>query len=207
MAEQDGAILEIDFEWQRDEAGYRLINRPSRNPALAAKGGALRPHRPLEYHATLFKQFAEIETPNHCLAFAECFGLLGVTNTRDGSESVILWLAEAADLREALNLYEREPAMLLIRYGAYCSANIEAKLTAGEPSGRPVLTMVPRSLLAAIKLQFLRHVSSGNTLRACENCGVWFTVGAGGRRRDARFHSNQCSIDYHNRRRAKGGKR
>ncbi len=200
------AELEIAFEWQVDDAGYRLAD-VKHNVAVVPKGGTRRSHRPLEYNETLFRQFADLRTPAACVKFAERFGLLGIQKRRDGAESVILWLAEAEDLRQAIAAFEQDPASLIVRYGDYCSAEIDARLRAGEPNGRPALGMRPKSLLGAIKLQFMRHASSGNSLRECERCGQWFTIGVGGRRRDARFCSDKCSVDFHNQRRAKGSRK
>ena len=199
------AELEIAFEWQVDDAGYRLADVSAMLPSSRRGARAAPIGRSSQRNAV--PTVRGIRTPAACVKFAERFGLLGIQKRRDGAESVILWLAEAEDLRQAIAAFEQVPASLIVRYGDYCSAEIDARLRAGEPNGRPALGMRPKSLLGAIKLQFMRHASSGNSLRECERCGQWFTIGVGGRRRDARFCSDKCSVDFHNQRRAKGSRK
>lgn len=81
--------LKINFEWFRDEDGYRVVgahDQPNRSK-IVRKGGPLRSVRPLEFHGHLFQQFADLPgTEESCLEFVCHFGFLGVSAGERGDD-------------------------------------------------------------------------------------------------------------------------
>ena len=61
----------------------------------------------------------------------------------------------------------------------------------------------PRNFLGALWHQCARYLTEGAKWRRCKNCNAWFEVSTAGRgrREDAEYHSENCRIAYHQRRR------
>jgi len=69
------------------------------------------------------------------------------------------------------------------------------------------LFMCPRTLNAALWVQFASAVGSNHSYRMCEACGKWFQVGPDGdRRADAEFCSNSCRQKKYRQNQKRGAK-
>jgi hypothetical protein len=68
-----------------------------------------------------------------------------------------------------------------------------------------VLAIEPTNLINGLYVQMLTFFASGKAVRKCENCESLFTLGppgSGGRRSQAKFCSDHCKDDWHNKRKA-----
>lgn len=210
-------VLDLSFEWPVDDAGYsivdhkpkppkkrsaRIITGEPSGPHIVRNGGPLRTTRPLEFHRTLFMEFARLdESDGSCLGFANRFGFLGLfpdekADDRVGplGEPLILWRDAIVNMRRAVDAWEASPDTF--------ASSQELTITRLDVSlvpidGRPTLRIRPRSLIGAIQLQFAQAVATGLDIRTCDHCGKIFETGGMGRTRKARFCSDRCRTDYH----------
>ena len=206
--------LDIGFEWPVDESGYRLVERKrpkgkrtatildeaADGTYLVAVGGPIRNGRPFD-NPLLFMEFAHLDgTPEQCQRFASSFGYLQrpPANDPEHGEPISLWQRAIVDLRAAVEAWQKRGAAAVVRQELRL-AHLDAVLVPRGRDGRPALRIVPRSLLAGIRLQFAQAITSGGSIKTCEHCGAWFEVGGDtGRRSDAQFHSDQCRIAFNN---------
>jgi hypothetical protein len=72
---------------------------------------------------------------------------------------------------------------------------------------KPVLALRPDSMFDALTLVAARMIATGTTFNICENCKTPFLTGGSRgrnkRRGDARFCSDRCRYEFHNRRKAR----
>lgn len=220
------SVLDIGFEWPVDDAGYAIVplkkpKRPAGRRAAAStiiddgepssrikrRGGPLRMVRSLD-HNTLFVDFAHLDgSDDSIIEFATRFGYLGMfphENSEDGAgpdgESVNIWRDEIDRMRNNVAAWQSHPGPF-IPTQEIVMANLNASLVPVD--GRAVLRIRPHSLIGAIQLQFAQAVSTDAIIRACDFCGRWFEAGGKARRRDARFCSDICRTDFHNREKAR----
>jgi len=186
--------LTLDFKWYRDPKGHRLI--PARFPKLrkgqsimdapmadiepsriVRNGGELQSYRPLEIHnlAGLFIKMARSETG--VLEFVEKFGPLTSDGLRGKGEIVF----EIIDQAEAM-----------VRYGTKGLGRFKAWIEIDNEGMR--LKVQPTSLLDAL---WLLLAQTNTRSRVCRQCRTPFPIGvAVGRRRDAKFCSDDCRIKF-----------
>jgi hypothetical protein len=223
-------LIDIDFEWWRDEAGYRLVAaeppdmRPIMNPffhrpaeptamgssgkpqRVVSNGGRRIVYRPLLKFDRLCKAFASVSTPEHVFHFISSYGPLTDRGLRpDLGEDVPFALNHAAAVRGWLDASER-PRRLTesIDKERAIIADFQAQLSV--VSGKVALRIVPKDLLEGLWLQLAAMFAGAeNTIRACDFCGGWFTAGRGTRRRlDAKFCSDKHRIRYNSLKRGEG---
>jgi hypothetical protein len=225
------AQLLINFEWWRDAAGYRLvldttppdpeeelvyhplgirIVSPYIKPLrLVRLGGDLIPYRPLERFETLFRIFAnDVRTARDVLAFAQKFGSL----TGDGlemnvGEPAYQTVVHAEGMREFLSFASGSKQLLARGIEAQMNplGQIGVAIALDAETTRPKLRLSPSSLLDALWLQFAQALAGGSSLRQCQHCGGWFETGDGtGRRRDAKFCSNEHRVIFNSLKRSQG---
>jgi hypothetical protein len=165
------------------------------------RGGGLASYRPLDFIESLFSKFGELFTPTDVLNFIERFGPL----TADGrdiekGELVDGVLAHAGALRDLFFFATGDRARraaIIADLQVNPFAELEVSLGLDPASDDPKLRLRPTSLLDALWLQAVQHLSSGSSMRQCVHCSAWFEVGPGtGRRLDARFCSDQHRITY-----------
>jgi hypothetical protein len=222
--------LLVNFEWWRDAAGYRLV--PDTTPPdpgdavvfhphgirvvseikplrLVRLGGGLIPYHPIDHFETLYRIFAnEVRTPKDVLAFAQKFGSLTV----DGldmkvGEPAYNTVVHAEGMREFLGFASGDKQLLTRGIEAQMNAlgHIDVAIVLDAETTRPKLRLSPSSLLDALWLQFAQALAGGSSLRQCQLCGGWFETGDGtGRRRDAKFCSNEHRIAFNSLKRSKG---
>jgi hypothetical protein len=223
--------LLINFEWWRDAAGYQLV--PDTTPPdpeealvyyplgihivsaeikplrLVRRGGDLVPYHPIDRFETLFRIFAnEVTRPEGVLAFAQRFGPL----TSDGldmsvGEPAYHSLVHAAGMREFLSFASGDKQLLARGIEAQINplGQIDIAIVLDAETTRPKLRLSPSNLLDALWLQFAQSLAGGTSLRQCQHCGGWFETGDGtGRRRDAKFCSNEHRIAFNSLKRSKG---
>jgi hypothetical protein len=195
----------VEFTSLVDKKGYRIIpgkRPPPRRPGqkesdwvldlrstdwtearIVGVGGQLqRLH--LIHYPMLFKEFANVKTPQDLLAFVTKYGPL--TPSRKGDEIPPL-LDEAASMKDC---FKRGVKKLPVW------PNLKAWF-ATDAKGTVSLKISPVRLLDAIWLQLGQALSEGAQWRQCEHCGDWFPVGGkSGRRLVARFCSDQHRIDF-----------
>ena len=190
--------------------GIRVLHGGNAKPLhVCRQGGDLTPYRPLDVFDSLFESFAKLRTEDDVLYFVERFGPL----TRDGldtqrGELVDGVLAHADTMRD-LFLFStgdraRRAAVLAgLQVNPFAEMEVTLELDAGSEDLK--LRLSPTSLLDALWLQAVQHLSSGATVRQCQHCSQWFEVGPGtGRRADAKFCSDQHRISFNSLKRTTG---
>ncbi|MEW6047164.1 MAG: hypothetical protein AB1609_11880 [Bacillota bacterium] len=80
---------------------------------------------------------------------------------------------------------------------------VSVELVWDEPHTRLRLSIVPRSLIGALWLQFARAITDRKTYRRCEECGTWFEVSPGAARADRIYCSNACRTKAYRMRKAR----
>ena len=204
------ATIAVGFEWPVTFTGYEvkpvdpIPKAGARSTLLTGRiGASIVPKgkrkqfkKPLEIRPLLYADFATLDgSPASCIKFAEKWGLLGDPLK---AEEVSWWQDRINEMRGAIEAWHSGT----MRVGSLDKiANLSASLVESE-SGL-VLQIVPNSLWDAMCLQYAQHVASNKNVRTCEGCGTWFEAGLGTHRRvDARYHSDACRIQHHNRRAA-----
>ena len=183
------------LRWQQSETMFGAISRElDASPHIVAKSKKERLHRPLEFHKTLYVEFAKLDgSPESCLKFAGRFGLLGLEPKRKG-EALVYWQEAITNMGNLIKAAQTDRRALEgLRIGP-----LHGVLTPSPPDGRLVFRFRPSSLLHGMHLQFVQAISSGLDIKQCGHCGKLFEAGGDERRRDARFCSKECKINFHN---------
>jgi hypothetical protein len=225
------AVL-IDFQWQKDSAGYRLVDAEPRRTSeprvhpifgkvfpslleLAGKpqrvvrnGGKLVTYEPFKRFDRLFRSFASLQTPEDVLHFIENFGPLTDWGLDiDRGEDVPHVLEHATAFREWLSLSPRRLTQKQLANWIGNEEMVFAKLQASlylDDSGALRFRISPRSLVAGLWFQLAQTLTGETTIRACLHCGQLFEAGRGtDRRLDAKFCSDEHRIAFNSLRRSR----
>jgi hypothetical protein len=220
----------IDFDWWKDAKGYRLV--PDATPRapeealvdhplgirivsevkplrLVRLGGDLIRYRPLDHFEQLFRIFAnDVRTPEDALVFAQRFG----PSTVDGfdeeiGEPIEATIVHAEGMREFLSYAGGDKRLLARGIDAQVAplGQLDVALVLDPATTTPKLRLSPANLRDALWLQFGQALSGGASLRQCRHCGGWFEAGVGtGRRRDAKFCSDEHRVAFNSLKRSKG---
>ena len=206
------ASLDVNFDWPVCDAGYRLkpprkttyppghvtiLEKTGReldaSPRIVPKTKGERHDQPLEYHETLYGEFAKLDgSEKSCIDFANRYGLLGLPTK--GGEALVEWQDAITWMAQVVELSRSDPMAL----AGYQIAPLHGELNPGPPDGRLILRFRPTSLLHGMQLQFAQAISSGLAIKECRLCGNWFEAGGDRRRRDAQFCSKEHKIAFHN---------
>ena len=176
---------------------------------IVRSGGDLIPYRPLSDFDGLFRLFANAApTTEGMLDFIDKFGPL----TRDGldeerGEHVSDLIEQAEAMSKILDLYSsgRNAGLVeILRNDRITLTKIETALIS-DPATRTLrLQLSVVDLLAGMWVQLGQTLSSGATMRRCEQCGMLFEAGPGtGRRLDAKFCSDDHRIAFNSQKRTK----
>jgi hypothetical protein len=212
----------IEIEWQRDVTGYDLLpatrGKPGEGTLIAGsanaerivpRGGKLIRYRPMTLDR-LYTRFASVRTADDLLRFIERFGpLTELGRSRDDGEPVLNALEHAEAFRSFLN-YRGDDAALASWAGAEGKriGRLEVMLVQDAASGALCLEYRPPSLLSALWLQLARKLSGNPPFRECLYCGIWFETGPGtGRRRDAKFCTDDHRVVFNRHKQTKGSAR
>ena len=199
----------VDFEWFI-AAKYKVLlaipPKPNSKPDMTLLGGdghsgkperiiadsdEFRTYRPLEEYKYLYREFAKIEentrSVNH---FVQRFGLLTLKGLEEGEE--IPFIIDAAkNMREFINWHnEKNSEAIITSIGSDVGnlPNMETQIVVDPITHTLRLRHVPTSLLGALWLQLAQFLTDTPNIRECRQCGKWFDVGAGTKRRsDAEF--------------------
>lgn len=218
--------IEIDFEWPVSP-GYRIVVKEpyvpedGRAPSLlfskdkptiwiVAKPGEPTLKRPVALRPTLFLDFASLDgSAEQCIEFAEKWGLLGyfrLDKIPIQKEDLDSWQRHINSMKLMVDDWKNKSIV-----GTYKRFAKVAELEAGiieKTFGEYSLEIRPRSLLAAMRLQFAQSVATGKALQSCNWCGSWFETGKGSQRRTgAKFCTDACRTHFHNHRRTKEAKK
>lgn len=191
--------------------GIRVLDIAAYTPPYVVRAGAeaLQIYRPLDLFASLYTQFAAIQTADEVLHFIEKFGPL----TLDGldpqkGELVGGVIIHAEAIRELLDYSssagrQRNSALIAGKMNPF--AGLEVNLDVDPADASLQLRISPASLLDALWLQAVQKLSSGATVRQCRHCGRWFETGGGtGRRVDATFCSKKHQVTFNSLKRSRG---
>lgn len=189
-------------------AQIALSQKPER---IVRRGGSLESYRPLDRYETLYSFYAKnAQSADGLLAFIKKFGPLtesGLKDLENGDEIPFL-LGHARRMRDLLDLHSRQPRELVRRIGSEGMAlpGIAATLVPSRRGDGLRLRLTPPSLLFALWLQLGQALTGDATVHRCLQCGTWFEAGPkAGRRRDAKFCSDDHRIAFNSRKRSKGG--
>jgi len=204
--DKETALDVFDFRWPI-AAEYEVYKekpkaKVKRGPKiLERRGWYIRPkpgpviyHRPLNNSPALFKQFAETpKTPEGVQEFASRYGMLDVGYKKDGAISLLIWYEQIDAMREAIAQIE-SGAWLPEGYEAVATKFVDLVLVNEVGRRRPTLKYRPKTLIAALRVQFALWVSlpEGVKLGQCVWDGEWFMRGPGFHRSDAAYCSPKC---------------
>jgi hypothetical protein len=214
-------ILDFEFETWVDTKGYECVpDRLGVDTTIRRRGGALRKMRPLSFHPTLYKQFADLpDNPEAFREFMDNFGPVSRCH-RDPSEDDDNPMYKALDdrgesfenlkissamLRYFISAWQADPSTTVPLVEKNLFTFLMAQLVR-RPNGSLTLHFFPHSLQEAMRLQLGVAISSDRAIRACDWCNGWFEVGAQSKRSSSRFCSDRCRTRFHNDRRLKGAK-
>lgn len=209
--------IEIDFEWQRDEAGYDLVMgdgptdfdvvdghpvnpRPTQELRIVRRGGRLVPCPPL--NPDLYLVFARsAHDEEGLLEFVKRHGPLSQGGNRRG-ESAADGIEAAAQMRYLLVQVKGQE-------NPQFSDEIECSdvdiLIGNDPlTGKFQIKYHVSSLKDALWIQCAEAVCGGKGFRQCDRCGTLFRTGPGtGRREDSKYCSDTCRISFNSKNRSK----
>lgn len=199
----------LQLEWQRDTAGYEIVARPHEPNAtlltapegiyVVRRGGNMERYEPLKVPG-LYRRLAESnETPAGARDFITEFGmpdnLIGDAYRVESFYRAVRNMRKAIALAEAREWQELVWAFDISGLHGAGVGNSRVVFEYHEGDERPTFGFRPRSLLAAIWLQFAYDYSTGQDaeLRRCVWCPKWFRVGPGtGHRSTAVYCSPEC---------------
>jgi hypothetical protein len=216
----------IDFEWFRDSKGYRVVPAYDGFRArIIGNGGRRVAYRPLEKTDLLYALFARVKTLADLLDFVGKFGPLtadafpdfywpqrrgpdgrldGPPEDRGYGEYIDSDLKRADWFRRCLqhsNSPKRLRSFLGERYALDMA--MSADLVIDRKSGAS-FRFTSHNLAGAMQLQLAQKLTGEANFRACLNCGEWFEVGPGTRRRlDAKFCTDAHRILFNSLKRSK----
>ena len=186
----------VEFTSRVDRKGYKIIpaKRPSAGAswldvpvrdAIARIVGCGGDHRALRLNERpmLYKEFANLKTPDELLEFITEYGPLTSKNE--------IWklLDVAAQMKDIMHKKTTPPIWPV--------ADLRASIVTDK--GAIAIKVRPARLLDALWLQLGQALSGGAQFRKCERpgCGEWFPVGGkSGRRLVARFCTDKCRIEH-----------
>jgi hypothetical protein len=226
-------VFSIDFEWWRDDAGYRYVPAAPGNPEpsemsplykliepirsaisggrparIVRRGGKLVPYRPFDKVDRLYRIFASLGTTGEeLLDFVNRFGPLTEYGNQECGEEVLFALSAASVMRDLLSCSAGERATYFSQFGekGVAWSRIDVALTFNPMSNKPQFRFTPPTLINALWLELGRALSSDASIRNCLHCGGWFEAGPGtGRREDAKFCSDAHRIAFNSRKRREG---
>jgi hypothetical protein len=196
----------VGFQWPVCLDGYRLTRSAA---GIENAGQQFKVYAPLKVPA-LFKEFTDTRAnPEGMLDFCNVFGLPlgagqnarflsegGVVTSRQYSASTSALLAHHAQMRRALNLFEKGDSSELIKQCNWSDGLTSMQVQLSKsPDGRLTMLLTPPDLLRAMWFQFAQHACSGTELVKCRNCNKPFVVGTGtGRRRTAEYCDKKCGM-------------
>ncbi len=166
--------------------------------------GRLEQYRPLRDHENLFGHFANVrQSPEAMLEFVGKFGPLtleGMSKLR--GEDIARTLEDARIMGDILRAAERRQFSVT---RSKEPKSVCLNIRVGEPGSlEPLLKLEPRTLLDAIWLQLDHALSGDNVVRRCIHCQTWFPAGGdSGRRKDAKFCSDEHRVLYNSLKRTK----
>lgn len=99
-------------------------------------------------------------------------------------------LGDSAELRAAIDLLRKGRTADLVHLYNRRWATVRHELR--EIDGKVTRILVPMSLTHFFWIQFAEHLESGAATVRCENCGKWFSRGAGKGRQDKKYCSDKC---------------
>jgi hypothetical protein len=183
------------------------LSKPQR---IVRCGGSLRSYRPLITFEGLFRLFANAApTPEGVLDFIGRFGPLTCDGLDENQgEDVSLLIEHVEAMSKILNEYSHGHkvglAQVLDSDGIQLG-QIKTVLINDPATRMPRLQLTVADLLTALWLQLGQTLSSGATIRRCEQCGMLFEVGPGTTRRlDAKFCCDDHRITFNSQKRTKG---
>jgi hypothetical protein len=231
MTNRNGAVFSIDFEWWRDDAGYRYVPAAPGNPEpsemsplyqiiaplirsggrparIVPCGGKLVPYRPFDKPIGLYRLFANwVRTGERLLDFVNRYGPLTADGNRETGEETIFALTAASSMRDILAYSVDERAAYFSHFGdeGLAWSRIDVALAFNPTTSKPQFRLTPPMLVNALWLELGQAVSSDASIKNCLHCGGWFEAGPGtGRREDAKFCLDAHRIAYNSRRRGRG---
>lgn len=182
------------FQWERDPAGYRIIDTDEWGRCIAPSSNHIEHYDPWRIGSeslVLFQILAE--TPKNeegYLKFANSYGLL----TGREAEPLDTWYVKIDSLRIAVeNWREGEFPVLIDTFSNHGFTQISVRLVEVVGFDRPQLFVTPDTLYTALWIQFAEAISADLKIRECAWCGKPFPYGPGtGRRTTATYCSPKC---------------
>ena len=198
----------IQLDWWKHPKGYHLETKPHEGLCVVPNGDPREQPvhcRPLDSSQTLFRTFASTATtPEGVLGFVQRFGPLMCNPFWDRVDDVI---HHARRMQDTLKWVAAQPRRRPSDREAYFGpgATLDAWIAWDEDTKGPVLKLRVRRLIDGLWLQFAQAVMRDIQIRACKHCGGLFETGVGtGRRRDAKFCSDEHRIAFNSLKRSKG---
>jgi hypothetical protein len=217
--------LEISLEWPvasryvvRDIELYGDHPRSHRAAIRIAEDATIAVRRPLEEHASLYAEFANLNgSEKACLDFAHKYGTLflpedartRVSRSSPDLESFVNWKQEIKKVRDIIKrceLSRSNPAEAFRQFGKRDKwlVGVELVLSIKDSHSRAALETRVGTLIAGIQLQAVQSVLfEGRKSVQCIECNRPFLIGGGARRSQSKFCSTRCKDSFHNNLKAK----
>ena len=197
-----GPLLDVEFEWYKDPAGYKL---------LAAVPGSTDPCDPVGTDRPPYAAWsarvgrasriscraatASITSNLHASRRRMTLLIFLPPTGRSQTTGIMTWPASSSEQTFVrswmIGKVWRKPTAYRIGQ-QYRIWQLTASLTLDQ-DGAPRLKIRPSSLQAMIYLQLAQALAGDNTIRECPHCGTLFKAGRGtARRLDAKF----CTPDH-----------
>lgn len=195
----------IDFSWFVDSEGYsfdpngkglgtRLITGAG---TIVRNGGKLRHYNASDLPLGLHRVFASVDkTEQAALNFVQQYGFL--EDTADEHEKEEEALTTFFDYQEkihvavkGIHLFQDNPKHAQFIYNGFSSPHMTARFNI--ENNRPVLQMVPNSLMSYIWLSLADEITEGRNYQFCNNCSQPFATGGNtGHTKRKKYCSNKC---------------
>jgi hypothetical protein len=218
--------MDIEFEWERDTKGYRLVKAPTddsralalsvrfpegfpmppdeeRDWLIARNGGTLQRYRASDDLDLIFREFLNTPTnPEGVKEFTDRWGQMVGPYTA-------VPVSLPISIIHAMNRFidgwcEPEKAMRArvlektLGVDGFDLGDLKVRLIFDRRTGSPRTQILVPNLATALYLRMAEVLTSDTVLRRCAHCNVLFTAGSGtDRRLDAKFCSDEHRVLFH----------
>jgi len=179
-----------------------------------------RSYNPMTDEPALFRAFIDLkpEEPGDLLAFANRYGPLGLTGTMyvedwedDSDESprdtLEGWRDEIRYMRSVFEdwVAGTDAAEIQNQLNPGLS-DVSVEFQIDQKRGGWKLETVPRNLISALWLQFVKAIVGNKQYKACVTCGKWIEVSSAANRPDRRYCSEACKARHYRDRKEQAAK-
>lgn len=188
------------FVTEVSKRGYDIVDATISGNRVPVVTDCIKPgHRyrarrifPLDFTG-MYTDFAKVRTNDEIIAFANRFGLLGIG--QDEGEAVSLWNTQSEYLAALIDLHRSGKMTRHANVVSVLNDFLDGVRTEfiRTPQGLR-MCFVPKTLLAAIWLQFALSIDAKTRWKRCKNCRAWMEISLSptGRSPRAKYCGDAC---------------